>query len=406
MASLDGHSATYEPLKQTDVLEHTAETPNPASGGLVDTRTSHAGSSLRSIINLCAVTVLGLIPLIALIVWGSLNTKRPQGWTAFSGAPIAGRLTQPQAKFIDVLCSAVLAPILMVVFNYYWFTSARVAAVNELDRRAVPLGTLALVSSSTAGAYDIPLIWQLLFKSKAPRLAALGGLVLFAAIANSALGNIIAYEAFMSNGTISTVRLQFLQDDIASKAILGQYGASSDTPYQFHDQQKASFFEQFAGMLTGMSISNARSLLNSSDYHMVNVTKASLESLSPNVLEVPSLPATKYSIKCEAVAPNVPMVQANSINTAITLFFNATTFMPFDDSLQHAYIPGPPASMQTSYNDEYTFVGFGSNASYIGFTTSFDLTNDTVTTPYGAIRPKPADMTSSGFEGTKIIMSW
>lgn len=69
-----------------------------------------------------------LIPVIATVVWLGVNAKRWKefDWSAIHSNIIGGRLTQSQAKAIDLLCSALIAPSILAVFNFVWFSCARV----------------------------------------------------------------------------------------------------------------------------------------------------------------------------------------------------------------------------------------------------------------------------------------
>lgn len=57
----------------------------------------------------------------------------------FARERIDALLTQPQAKAIDVVASAVLAPLVVAAFNYVLFNSARVSIVSEKSRKYIPL---------------------------------------------------------------------------------------------------------------------------------------------------------------------------------------------------------------------------------------------------------------------------
>lgn len=368
--------------------------------------------SFQSIRLLCIVSTTALVPLIGIAVWGGLNVHRPEGWVAFSGIPIAGKLTQPQAKAVDVLCGAVLAPLLMVGLNYVWFTTARIAAVNEVDEQSTTLGTLATVSSSSTGSYDIFTLWKLLIKSRSPRLILLGVLMLAAAICNSALDNVIAYEAYPQDAWSATVRLRSLHDSVVesgihrSTAILGDRVPAL---YQFTDEQTVSFSQRFTGMLTGLSIANASHLLNGTEYHMINVISASLNGLDPKVTEVSQVPSTRYTIDCQATVPNaVNVLQQGEQSVAISFTTDGTTDFP--QRYMRSYYSGGIATLQHSYNEDYSFLAFdqlsNSNLTYIGLATSFDRGKNGTDTPYGRMTPQALNMTTSGFKGTNAIISW
>lgn len=402
-------STNYAPLGQT---KSTSEVYTTARGvGNGDLVPNQAPSrSKRSVVTLSTLLLTAFVPVLSMAIWGGLNTKHPDTWTVFSSAPIGGRFTQSQAKAIDLVCGAVLAPMLLVAFNYIWFTSARVAAINELDKKPTTLRTLSVASATNAGSYNIFAIWQLVFRSKAPRVMLLGCLVLCAAVANTALANIIAYEAYDIDSIPSTApRLQYLWDEeaVGPKAV----GNNVSLLYQFDQNQTATFSQDFTGMLTGVSIEGARSLLNDGEYYLINATTASLNGLPGVVVGLSSIPAARYGIQCAASTPNMPMVtQQGEEQVIIDLDLNSTNNLPM--TYVNAYYPGQIANLEAAYNDQYNFLGFPIggfvNESYLGFLTSFDYSNITLDTPFGTIKPVAVNMsaTNPDFNGTKAIMSW
>lgn len=74
-----------------------------------------------------------------------------------------------------------------------------------------------------------------------------------------------------------------------------------------------------------------------------------------------------------------------------------------------AEYPGVPASIQGAYNEYYAFVGFSPNKSeaVLAYMTSFNLTQtqNIISSGYGNVHPGAFNMTSSGFRGTKWIMT-
>lgn len=358
--------------------------------------------------NLFALIAIALVPVCSMIVWGSLGIRQSEGWDLFSSAPIGGRFTQSQAKAIDLVCGAVLAPLLLVVFNYIWFTSARVAAVNELDKKPTTLHTLSIASATATGSYNVFDIWHLIVKSRAPRLILMGCLVVFAAVANTALTNVIAYEAYTIDTQSSDVQLQYLRDDQTQGVKI--VDSSVSELYEFDQKQTARFSEQFTGMLTGVSIENARADLNGSEYYLINVTTASLNALNGMIIELPDVPATKYTIDCQAEAPVDTSVTIMGTKVSMAMTLNMTDRLP--STLINADYSGQIETLESSYNERYDFLGFPAgiliNESYVGFLTSFNLTNDTVESKFGTVTPVAVNMsrTNADFSGTKAIMSW
>jgi hypothetical protein len=97
-----------------------------------------------------------MIPLIALITCiAQRNVGRASAdsiFDSFAGEKIGGRLTQPQAKAIDVVTGAILAPLTIAGFNAVLFNSARVSVVNERMGKAIPLRSLIAASSTSSGS--------------------------------------------------------------------------------------------------------------------------------------------------------------------------------------------------------------------------------------------------------------
>lgn len=185
--------------------------------------------STKSTVYFLAILLTSIIPLVGLAAWLIIVKVRQGGsiFTGFTSAKIGGHLTQTQAKAIDFVCSALLAPLLMAGLNFIWFACARVCVVNELDAthrgsQGVPLQSLARASRTSVGSYDLLGLWEL-FRAKTWRLSVLGAVALMSAVSSSALSNIIAYESFIEQGP-STGRysLRMLSDDqIRSDSLIG-----------------------------------------------------------------------------------------------------------------------------------------------------------------------------------------
>lgn len=150
------------------LLEHSLELParRPViSGG------KHSGyrhyylkfESMRRAIaaqlSLATVILSTLVPFVALITW--IARRQIDGssfhtiFETFAGERIGGRLTQAQAKAIDVVASAVLAPLVVAAFNYVLFNSARVSIMSEKSRKPVSLQSLVAASSTSSGSYSL-----------------------------------------------------------------------------------------------------------------------------------------------------------------------------------------------------------------------------------------------------------
>lgn len=190
--------------------------------------TTRKGSA-KSTIYFLAILLTSIIPLVGLAAWLIIVKVRQGGsiFTGFTSAKIGGHLTQTQAKAIDFVCSALLAPLLMAGLNFIWFACARVCVVNELDAthrgsQGVPLQSLVRASRTSVGSYDLLGLWEL-FRAKTWRLSVLGAVALLSAVSSSALSNIIAYESFIEQGpSTGRCNLRMLSDDqIRSDSLIG-----------------------------------------------------------------------------------------------------------------------------------------------------------------------------------------
>lgn len=350
-----------------------------------------------------ATALSGFTPIVALAIWLGVSNGRWKNidWSAIHSDKIGGRLTQPQAKAIDLLCSALFAPLILGAFNFIWFSCARVAVINEKHSAsdAVPLSCLVEVSSTTGGSYDV-LKLSTLLAPRTKRLLSLGLLVIVSAVAKSALGNVIAYEAYTEDtlGGVSNLRLLSdtqlaIPNNLVSQSFVGTWG--------FNTQQRSSFANQFNGLMTGLSISDASSLLTDDQaYIMSNVTTASLE-MPQNVSALHKLPGSRWTISCEPFVPDTfTVLQMGSKSVQFTMTRGTK-------DLVTGNYPGDIATMQNAFNEEYAFMlfPFDGSSAILAFATSFNLSDQRYDSPYGTITPKAFNMTSSGFNSTKEIMS-
>lgn len=156
--------------------------------------------SAKSSVYMWIVPLSALVPTVALASWLVVASKTDHIFVSLAGSEIGGHLTQTQAKGVDFVCSALLAPLLFAGLNLMWFACARVCAVNE-SARSVPLHTLATASTLSRGSYD-PLQYYTLLRGQSWRLAALGGIALCSALGSSALGVSTVPQAFQIHGLI------------------------------------------------------------------------------------------------------------------------------------------------------------------------------------------------------------
>lgn len=150
--------------------------------------------STKSSVYMWIVPLSALIPTVALTSWLVVAPNADRIFVSLAGSNIGGHLTQTQAKAVDFVCSALLAPLLFSGLNLMWFACARVCAVNE-SARSVPLYTLATASTLSRGSYD-PFQYYALLRGRTWRLAALGAIALCSALGSSALSVSTVAQAF------------------------------------------------------------------------------------------------------------------------------------------------------------------------------------------------------------------
>ncbi|KAG6357613.1 hypothetical protein INS49_013490 [Diaporthe citri] len=213
-----------------------------------------------------------LISVAALVAW--LASKKDQAFISLAGSEIGGHLTQAQAKGIDFVCSAFLAPLLFAGLTLLWFACARVCVVNEFAP-SVPLQTLATVSAMSRGTYD-PLQYYALLRGRTWKLAALGGIAFCSAMGSSALGNMIAYE-------------RVWQPHHREQPPPASYG--------FSNSEFTAAARSVSDVLYGLDFVPAI-LDNDSGYIGVNTTSASMTSLHKSVNSLSDVPGFRLSAEC------------------------------------------------------------------------------------------------------------
>lgn len=352
-----------------------------------------------------------VVPVIAAIVWLALAGGRHGGFSAFSGERIGGQLSQSQAKAVDVVCSAVLGPFLLAILNFFWFGSARVSAVNERHPKShsgIPLTSLVAVSTSVGGSYDLYTLAALL-RGKTWRLTLLAALTLLSAIAKSAVSNIIAYEAYtkdieQSNSlrSLSDHTINSTTSVMAGTITLGE---ARDFTSDFGISQRSDVANQITGLLTGLNFEDAISRLNNGTYIGVNSTTASMDSLPQSVTHLFNVPGFRLTVDCLPEQPDIfSVLTMGSYTTQINIQFSRR-----DLGMFQAWYPGISQDISGATNDFYQYVAFrypNNTDVYLGYLTSFNLSNGTMSSAYGDIKPRSVNMTASGFQGTKSVMSY
>ncbi|KAK3659030.1 hypothetical protein LTR56_001467 [Elasticomyces elasticus] len=357
------------------------------------------------------VITSAILPVVVLVTWLSLThsgTARPK-FTSFSSEEIGGKLTQAQAKAIDVVCSVVIAPGLMAALDYFWFSNARVAVVNERHNgKGIPLDTLAAASNLSSGTYDFMTTLSLL-RGKTWRLLLLAVLVLVAAVARSAVTNILAYEAYSEARFFAcTADLRYLADTAID------FGRTQDiAEYGYDSSQQALVANRVTGILTGLSYEGASSRLTAGAYIGANATTESMNNQPAAVVELYDVPGFRLTVNCTTHQPDYIGVTARGGYVTDVLFL-VTSELP-DGGRYRASYPGVPTQLTTSYNDVYQFAAFSLDAEevYLAFLTSFNESNNVKSSMYGPIIPVAQNMTGqgvngidTGFGGTKTIMSF
>ncbi|KAF4545830.1 uncharacterized protein LTHEOB_4482 [Lasiodiplodia theobromae] len=360
------------------------------------------------------VIASAIFPVVVFSLWVASPGIKDTIFMTFSGARIGGKFSQPEAKLIDVACSAVLAPLIMTGLNFLWFGSARVSTFNDQrpsDRAGIPLSTLVAVSTSTSGTYD-PLNIRSLLRGKTHRLYLLAALTLLSAFSKTALSNLIAYEAFPEeHANQQKIVLRYLSDRaINSTSLMHQiFSMDPKTAFGFSREQQADIASQVTGLLTGLSFVSARTYLNDSTYVCVNSTENAMDRLPPNVVGLHHVPGFRLSVDCIPDLPSSVNISTSGPYTTVisTLWDNAPLLDGWESRKFNARYSGLPQDMQGSMDDEYPFAAFSMDATevYLGSLVPSDRSNRTFFSPYGDIRPKAIDMKSSGFNGTKAVMS-
>lgn len=356
-----------------------------------------------------------VVPLIALVVWLVLTVPKGNPFTTFAGARIGGRLTQPQAKGIDIVCSALLAPGLMATLDYFWFACARVSAVTESHGEAVgiPLSALSTMSISSSGSYDI-FHMNALRKGRTYRLGMLAGLILFSAIARSALTNIIAYEAYSEPKFMSTAgSLRRLTDLVVQRGtrLLTGSDATETAIFGYSIEQQSVIANRITGLLTGLSFANATSQLTEDACIHVNATTVSMSNIATNVSTLANVPGYRLTVDCTPDTPDIFSFFSSSESASkMTASWNVKVEGGYTSNTYAAGIPGPLTEIQNAYNEQYPFAAFYEyNASQVFLSivdSGFGLLNDTATVPsaYGDLHTLSQNMTGTKWTGTKQTM--
>lgn len=366
-----------------------------------------------------AILLSAILPIIALIVWTSKVAESPWVLETFAGAQIGGRLSQGQAKALDVVCGALFGPLFMATLNYIWFSSAHVSVVNEQTRKdhGVPLSSLVAVSSTSSGSFDLFNLYNLL-RGRTWRLCFFAALTMLSAVARTSFCNIIAYEAYLEDQDSKDIAtLRSLSDKTLSQSST-YIAADPINTYKYTLDQQADISGRISALLTGLNFRAASSLLaDDKAYIGTNATADSMGALPPSVVRLINVPAYRLTTECEpARASNLAAMQLGGYSTKITASWYVGERLPSDlasaDAEQDGMLlaadyPGVSASIQGAYNDYYAFVGFSPNKSeaVLAYMSSFNLTQHIIPSIFGDVHPDTFNMTPSGFRGSKAMMT-
>lgn len=181
---------------------------------------------------------------ISLLLFALLLTSVIYTWKRhdllFSSVALGGRFSQVQAKSIDFITGAIVAPILIAVANLCWFIPSKRSAAGA-NGRAISLATLVELAGTSSGSFN-PRKHFILGSSLRPRYILFSCLILLSAIAYTFLTNVIAYEAYTST-SIQTIRdrpwtLGFTKDEWNELQItLSSYLNSAGWP-GFYDRDR------------------------------------------------------------------------------------------------------------------------------------------------------------------------
>lgn len=241
-----------------------------------------------------------LLPFIGLVVWLALMYKEHRGTTTVTTAQLGGHFSQPQAKVIDFICSAVLAPLLMAAVNFVWFSCARICVANEVESshrasRGISLQALTTASSQSTGTYSPFVLWNLV-KGRTWRLAVLGSIALFSAVGTSALSNIIAYDSFtedVASGSAYTLRL--LSDPYITHDSQNRDGGL--LLYGFSIDQQNIAGKNVSSMFNDLTFVSA-GLDGDGGYIGTNATATSMNAVIESVSTLDNVPGYRLTANC------------------------------------------------------------------------------------------------------------
>ncbi|KAK7984957.1 hypothetical protein PG988_002579 [Apiospora saccharicola] len=315
-----------------------------------------------------------------------------------------GRLTLVQAKAINFVCSALIAPLILVAVNWYWFSVTRATILNDGSTTAMPLAALVEASHTDTGSYS-PVKLTSLVRSGRPKMVLLGLLVFLSAVAQTCFSNVIAYEAHsVSDMESSPVPLRALVTELPSFIGSGDITAAGDQSmhlYNFTQAQRVNFMGQATSMLSDITFAGSAGKLSSDGTYVgMNATQASLDQLSPNITGLEGVPAYRISIHCNAAPRSGPV----SVTKWAYNQVYASTFLDDENTFQSWYV-GQIDAVTNEWVDFESWLAFNYNETYFFHMMRFNQSNNADPSPYGTITYTAQNMSSFGYQGTKGTMS-
>lgn len=360
------------------------------------------------------IVVVAVYTLAALAIcfWivGSLAHAQAS-YTSSSVISHRGSFTQPQAKILDFVASAIIAPLILGLFNYSCFKIARASTVNEKSGLLDNLSLRALIAVSTTdwGSYSPFKLFELVRIKQAGTIV-LAILTLASAISFSALSNVVAYEAFTQEAGMNfDATLQYLY---RKPGMTGDDDRMSPMPLLSTTEQQAKFSSQWFQVLTALSYSPAGPFLDHGAYIGINVTDASLARLPSGTTKLLAVPAYKLTYDCYPTTANfTDLVTMGALDQKLSITVNLNVDST-STLIYQGHIENGASAILSADNGVYQFLAFqglaGATTSVmLGNIGSFNTSNCTTMTSFGPL-PHFAfinTLTSGSDLGTKIILS-
>ncbi|KAK8195575.1 uncharacterized protein BKA78DRAFT_351416 [Phyllosticta capitalensis] len=356
------------------------------------------------------VAVSSTALLFMLIPWLISSSSQWSQFNFLTGRAVGGQFSQMQAKAIDFVCSALMAPALMLVLDYLWFSSAQVSAINERQTaQGIPLQSLVVASGTDCGTYDMIQFWHLM-KAKTWRFLFLAILALLSAITRTSVSNIVAYEAYddlvPSNGT-----LRFMRDIDVDGANMHGDPPESLNAYNYSNSQQAAAANAISSMLTWITLTGNKTLDRGDGYVGVNATTRSMNSLPQSMLQIHNIPGWRLTIDCVPSQPDsfyaVPYDDYDTQLRGIWFDQDNESSPPEVADWFAGDLPGVIGSLQQANNVYFPYVLFDRNSTeiYIGDATTSDRSRDVYPSIFGPVQPVVWNASSLGLDLDSGVMS-